>query len=114
MHSDFNAEDTEVGAEERGDGFSSRPLREPLRPLRLIRPCASSVASVRLGVFALIAFFWLFGLTSAFAQINKTCNGSSNADWFQATNWTPAGVPATNDTINFGSGTIDFTAPVTV
>src|SRR5438094_16155 len=31
----FNAEDAEVGAEERGGGFSLRPLREPSRPLRL-------------------------------------------------------------------------------
>ena len=32
----FNAKDAEVGAEERGGGFSLQPLREPLRPLRLI------------------------------------------------------------------------------
>src|SRR5436190_6479019 len=31
----FNAEDAKVGAEERAGGFSLRPLREPLRPLRL-------------------------------------------------------------------------------
>ena len=30
----FNAEDAEVGAEEPEGGFSLRPLREPLRPLR--------------------------------------------------------------------------------
>jgi hypothetical protein len=33
----FNAEDAAVVAEERGDGFSLWPLREPLRPLRLVR-----------------------------------------------------------------------------
>src|SRR5439155_20204724 len=41
----FNAEDAEVGAEERGDGFSLRPLREPSRPLRLIRLHGSLVAA---------------------------------------------------------------------
>jgi hypothetical protein len=34
----FDAEDAKVGAEERGGEFSLRPSREPLRPLRSIRP----------------------------------------------------------------------------
>ncbi len=42
----FNAESTEVGVEERGGGFSLRPLRKPLRPLRLITLRGSLVAAV--------------------------------------------------------------------
>ena len=34
----FNAKDAKVGAEERGGGFSLRPLRKPSRPLRLRFP----------------------------------------------------------------------------
>ena len=48
------------------------------------------------------------------AQVTRTWNGSSNSDWFNANNWTPTGVPATNDTINFSAGTIDLTAAVTI
>ena len=43
----FNAEGAAVGAEERGGGFSLRPLREPLRPLRLISLRGSLVAADR-------------------------------------------------------------------
>ena len=42
----FNAEGAEVGAEERGGGFSLRPLRKPLRPLRLVRLRGSLVTAV--------------------------------------------------------------------
>ena len=52
----------------------------------------------------------------ALAQTNRTWNGSVNSDWFNPTNWTPTGVPASNDIINFtnAGGTINFTAPVTL
>ena len=35
-------------------------------------------------------------------------------DWFNKTNWTPAGVPASTDTINFTSGTIALSNLVTI
>ena len=41
-----------------------------------------------------------------------TWNGSVSTDWFNTNNWTPTGLPGTNDTVNFSSGTINFTAPV--
>ena len=41
-------------------------------------------------------------------------NGSAGTDWFTPNNWTPAGIPGPNDTINFSSGTINFTAPVAI
>ncbi|HEY5912400.1 MAG TPA: hypothetical protein VJA21_17500, partial [Verrucomicrobiae bacterium] len=49
-----------------------------------------------------------------FAQATKTWNGSAGSDWFNANNWTPAGVPASTDIVNFSSGTISLTAPVTL
>lgn len=55
------------------------------------------------------------GLFPSFAQVNKTWNGSSNPDWFNATNWIPAGVPATNDNIYVTNyTTINLTAVVTI
>ena len=33
-----------------------------------------------------------------------TWNGSVSSDWFNKTNWTPVGVPASTDTINFTNG----------
>src|SRR5208337_691017 len=56
----------------------------------------------------------LLSLGVVSGQTNRTWNGSVSSDWFNATNWTPVGVPSSNDTINFTSGTIDLTAPVTV
>src|SRR6185369_10397580 len=53
-------------------------------------------------------------IRTAEAQATKTWNGSVNTDWFNPTNWTPAGVPAAIDTVNFNSGTISFIAPVTI
>jgi hypothetical protein len=41
-----------------------------------------------------------------------TWNGAASTDWFNTNNWAPPGVPGSNDTVNFSSGTINFTAPV--
>lgn len=41
-----------------------------------------------------------------------TWAGSASTDWFNAGNWTPQGIPAPTDTVNFASGTITFTALV--
>ena len=42
-----------------------------------------------------------------------TWNGSVSTDWFNNTNWIPAGVPASTDTVNFTNGTtINFTSSV--
>src|SRR5208337_4701369 len=43
-----------------------------------------------------------------------TWNGSVSTDWFNPTNWIPAGVPASTDTINFTNGTINLTSSVTI
>ena len=42
-----------------------------------------------------------------------TWNGSLSSDWFNSTNWIPVGVPASTDTVNFTTGTISLTSPVT-
>ncbi|MDB6065752.1 MAG: delta-60 repeat domain protein [Pedosphaera sp.] len=39
-------------------------------------------------------------------------NGSVSSDWFNPANWTPVGLPASGDTVNFSSGSINLTAPV--
>jgi hypothetical protein len=43
-----------------------------------------------------------------------TWNGSVSSDWFNSNNWTPVGVPASTDTINFSSGTINLTSSITI
>ncbi len=54
------------------------------------------------------------GANFALAQTNRTWNGSAGSDWFNPANWTPTGVPGANDTVNFNSGAINLTAPVTI
>jgi hypothetical protein len=56
-------------------------------------------ASLQLGLCSAATFTW---------------NGSVSADWFNADNWTPVGVPGSNDTVNFNSGSISLPAPITV
>ncbi len=63
--------------------------------LSILIVCASGLAA---GVGAAATFTW---------------NGSASTDWFNANNWVPGGVPGSNDTANFSSGTITLTAPVT-
>ncbi len=43
-----------------------------------------------------------------------TWTGSASSDWFNTNNWSPTGQPGSNDTVNFNSGTINLTAPVTI
>ena len=51
---------------------------------------------------------------SVSAQTARTWSGAASSDWFNPNNWSPAGVPATNDTINLNSGTINLSSPVTI
>ncbi len=57
---------------------------------------------------------FILSLDFASAQTTRTWTGAVNNDWFNATNWSPNGVPAGNDIVNFASGTINFSAPVTI
>ncbi len=68
----------------------------------------------RLRPASLLMLAWLVGSDLAPAQTNRTWIGSVSSDWFNATNWTPAGVPASNDVVNFTNGTLALTAPVTI
>src|SRR5512140_1582876 len=52
--------------------------------------------------------------STALGQTTRTWNGSAGNAWYNASNWTPTGVPDTNDMVNFSSGTINLTAPVTI
>ena len=61
-----------------------------------------------------LTFACLVALNLVSAQTNRIWNSSISSDWSNATNWTPVGVPASNDTINFSKGTINFTGPVTI
>src|SRR5208282_3918398 len=78
------------------------------------RPRLRRAASLRLCAFALIGFAYFLGPTPAFAQTFKTWVGPSSGDWFNPTNWIPAGVPATNDIVNVSNATITLTAPVVI
>src|SRR5208283_2759936 len=65
---------------------------------------------------SMLVLAWFVGSDFAGAQTNRTWNGSISSDWFNATNWIPAGVPAPDDIVNFSNanGTITLTAPVTI
>ena len=62
------------------------------------------------------ALAFVLSLQPASAQINRTWIGTINLDWYNPTNWSPNGVPAANDIINFtnANGTIDLSAPVVI
>src|SRR5450432_3063799 len=62
--------------------------------------------------FGSVALAFVVVAELAAAQTTRTWNGSANSDWFDPSNWTPVGVPATNDNVNFNGGTITLTAPV--
>jgi hypothetical protein len=65
-----------------------------------------------LGYWVLLSVLLRAGWCSA---ATHTWNGSISTDWFNSTNWIPAGVPASGDTINFTNGTtINLSSPITV
>ncbi len=59
---------------------------------------------------------WTLLLSAGFAsaQTNRTWTGAVSSDWFDPGNWSPAGVPATNDIVNLTNGTINLSAPVVI
>ncbi|MGA2246907.1 MAG: hypothetical protein ABSH48_18085 [Verrucomicrobiota bacterium] len=60
-------------------------------------------------------FLVSLALTSAWAQTTRTWVGTTSTDWFNATNWVPNGVPATNDILDVTNyADITFSAPVTI
>jgi len=65
-------------------------------------------------VSASVSSACLLCVSSAVAQTTKTWIGPSGGSWFNATNWTPAGVPASDDTIVVTNGFVNLTAPVTI
>ena len=66
------------------------------------------------GIFTVEGGFWSGGLVAAPGQTNRTWIGPVNGDWFNANNWSPAGVPGPYDAILFKSGTINLSSPVTI
>jgi hypothetical protein len=79
--------------------------------LLLLNP---SVASR--GQYSVVVSNSLGSVTSAVAWLvgERTWTGVADSDWFNPGNWTPAGVPLTNDIVNIANGTINLTAPVTI
>jgi choice-of-anchor C domain-containing protein len=61
----------------------------------------------------LLAAFW-FACGPLLKAATFTWTGSVSSDWFNTNNWSPAGLPGSNDTVNFNSGTINLSAPVTI
>jgi len=49
-------------------------------------------------IFVLLAVILVFDTT---AQTTRTWDGSTNTNWSEPTNWTPSGVPALNDIVQF-------------
>jgi hypothetical protein len=70
----------------------------------------------RLSVAALLPLFCLLVLlkVGCCSAATFTWNGSVSSDWFNGNNWTPVGVPASTDTINFSTGTINLTGSITI
>src|SRR5882762_2171842 len=88
------------------------PLEESLACMRVRLPVTKKNLRLRSALLA-IGLLGILGVWPAFGA-SKTWNGSASSDWFNANNWTPVGVPAATDTINFSSGTINLSSPVTV
>ncbi|MGA9777877.1 MAG: hypothetical protein WBS33_06360, partial [Verrucomicrobiia bacterium] len=74
---------------------------------RIKRHLTVSVLLPLLCLSVLLKAGWCSAATS-------TWNGSVSSDWFNATNWIPVGVPASSNTINFASGTINLTNTVAI
>ncbi|HWV98604.1 MAG TPA: hypothetical protein VNZ64_02815 [Candidatus Acidoferrum sp.] len=64
--------------------------------------------------FSALARLCFIGLIAAGPLSGATFiwTGSVSTDWFNTNNWSPAGLPASTDTVTFTSGTINLTAPV--
>src|SRR6266404_4235967 len=62
----------------------------------------------------LVAVLALIACSTAHAADTKTWAGSVNDNWYEAANWEPSGVPASNDTINIGSGSPNAIPPVAI
>jgi hypothetical protein len=80
------------------------------------RQCQKVRASRRIAVLVRLPLLCLFALlkVALCSAATHTWNGSVSQNWFTADNWTPAGVPGTNDTINVTNGTVSLTAAVTI
>ncbi|MGA2659219.1 MAG: hypothetical protein ABSH34_17085, partial [Verrucomicrobiota bacterium] len=64
--------------------------------------------------FALVASLVLALGSNTVRSAGPTWTGSVSTDWNNPNNWNPVGIPETNDTINFTSGTISLSSPVTI
>jgi len=73
----------------------------------LALPGETPVTIILIGLICLLA-------GSTRAQTTRTWTGGAATDWFNATNWTPAGIPAASDVILLTNGAINFSAPVTL
>lgn len=67
----------------------------------------------RFKIIVVVLFFLALG-TSYCPAVTFVWNGSDSEDWYDPGNWTPFGVPGTNDIIDITNGTIDLTSPVTI
>ena len=62
-----------------------------------------------------IAMIFVLNSTTSFAG-NYTWTGNSSKNWDNASNWSPSGVPTTNDTVTIGTGndTLQINANTTI
>jgi cadmium resistance protein CadD (predicted permease) len=87
--------------------FRDMQTDRQFQTVRVKWPLSLATRLFLLGLFILVAA----GLCSA---ATHTWNGSVSSDWFTADNWTPVGVPGTNDIVNVTNGTISLTGAVAI
>lgn len=59
-------------------------------------------------ILSIITLFIFSFTTQVVHAGNYTWNGTINSDWSNSNNWSPAGIPGANDTINIYSGKPDL------
>lgn len=63
----------------------------------------------------IVVVLFLLALGASYCPaVTFVWNGSDSEDWYDPGNWTPFGVPGTNDIIDITNGTIDLTSPVVI
>jgi hypothetical protein len=61
------------------------------------------ISNIKLVIFCILA--WTSTSTFLSGQVLKTWNGSFSSNWHDSANWTPAGVPGADDSVDIPAGT---------
>jgi hypothetical protein len=88
-------------------GHKNMQTERPYQKFRAKRHISFKTRLYFLCLITLLKVGWCSAAT-------HTWNGSVSSDWFTAGNWTPSGVPGTNDIVNVATGTVSLTSAVTI